>query len=502
MKFDKFMSTAYRVLCIIVCIIVVIGSVRACQERSINASAVEISPSEQTGISEYFNTYGQNLNGIDFQLSEDEDGNRSARLQIYGLQKFALEDMTNAYLGMDFSTAPDTLTVSGGGGMALYKSHLDNLIHSVTLYTITGQGSSLSKPFISSDEFIVYWNFSNRYGSNCTFIPVTGYFGCQMSPYNSGGRVTFSCPSGYFSSSTLQVASGYDNASRWALYPGNDGGAISDIQTNFYSVSVGNLQPCGYAGSNITLPSGTVDTSTPWRYYNDTLLPYIRQNFNFPNIDDYLVFPDGYTEPFTPEYIEPTAQTKWFPIIIGIPIPTEIFDEDDAQILLDLLDLFIPNKLQFNVDGITIQFPRDGSEVVKIDGHEYPIPLPETEIDGHDISIPDLLHFVFDDINFNINADGTITIEGQTFTLPVGTPEQLPTGAENYIYEYEIPTMENINIVSQRLTPVDLSAFVGGVSFIWGVLGRFFYDFGLAPAVVASLGLSAIAFAMGKIGGH
>ena len=267
--------------------------------RPVSASAAEISVGEQTQIYEYLDTSHDGLINIDFQLDENSDGNRSTRLKIYALQQFAFTEQTNFYDNLDFSVAPDSVTVSGGGGVALYKSHIDNGIHSVRMYNISGQGSSLSKPFIASDEFIVYWNFSNRYGSNCIFVPVSGYYGCQMSPYYSGGRVTFSCPSGYFSSSTLQVASGYDNASRWIIYPGTTPGAISDIQTNFYSLSVGNDQPCGYEGQIVVLPSASVPTSSPWDYYNNNLLPYIWNTYGH-DFDEILVFPEGYEPPAQP----------------------------------------------------------------------------------------------------------------------------------------------------------------------------------------------------------
>ena len=187
---------------------------------------------------------------------------------------------------------PESSVISGGGVGAFYKSHVDDNIHFVNYSAFSAEGASFNYPWISSDEFTVYVNYTNRYGSSAKFVSAqtSDGVGAVLSPYVSGGRVTFSSTGGYFTSGDLQVASGYDNTSRLLIKP-NSSGAISDITTNFYSLSVSNPQNCGHYGDIAELPPETVDPRYIYNYYNNVIIPYIQQDSGDSNIDVYLFIP-------------------------------------------------------------------------------------------------------------------------------------------------------------------------------------------------------------------
>ena len=262
----------------------------------LSAGAVEITVGEQSGIYEYLDTYGQTLFDIDFQLDQDEDGNRSTRLKIYGLQKIALEEQSRIYDLMDFEVAPSYISMSGSAGIGLYESAFDHQIHSVSVTPFSGQGSSGSASWASSDEFTVFFTWSNRYGVNLVWEPYTSgrYCGGRLTNWNSGSSFGVSQSGSYFTS----------------LYTDNDpyvgtfsiGVSSSNVEIlprglNWYSVIHGNSQYIGWSGDVVDIPpADDVPTDQPWSYYNNEILPYIWQEFGH-DFDDILVFPDGYTPP-------------------------------------------------------------------------------------------------------------------------------------------------------------------------------------------------------------
>lgn len=72
--------------------------------------------------------------------------------------------------------------------------------------------------------------------------------------------------------------------------------------------SLSYLTLVGAQGVSVTLPEYTVNTVSPWNYYNNTLLPYIKQTFNdIDNIENYLVFPNGYYPSISPDPTEPAT---------------------------------------------------------------------------------------------------------------------------------------------------------------------------------------------------
>lgn len=522
MKFDKCMEYLYKVLCLLTVAAVVIGCITSCAMRPVTASAVEISAEEELQINDFLDAWAENQSAIDFQLSSDEDGNRNVRLKIYALQNLGLQNVSSIYDNLELSAAPDTMTVSGGGGVGYYRSHIDGNAHLVTVYSLPpflpdyGTTTSLSYTLCSSDEFTVSARVSGSI-QYCSSLPDTNYsafggYNLRRDPNNPDtSTFTLSATGDYFNFSSKTLSGSLSSYSYWNGYKcnlWNDSGAPLLSASAFSAVVNASSLPVNFAptvgnGQGVQLPSGTIDTEKPWDYYNNILLPYLEEEF--PGYDDYFVFPDGYQvpePPYVPDYVD-TNIPIIIPIIIGDPLPIDI--TDDLGNLLDVLDILaelLPDGgLQFNIDGVTITFPRDGDNVV-IDGKQYPLPLPDLEIDGHTINLPDNTNFYFDDVHFVINADGTITIGGDTYTLPIGTPTQVTSDYVDRVYEYEIPTMERLNIVDAEIDPVDLSAYSSMISGFWGLGARLYADLDIVNVVIACLSISAIGYAISKIGGH
>ena len=97
-----------------------------------------------------------------------------------------------------------------------------------------------------------------------------------------------------------------------------------------------------------------------------------------------------------------------------------------------------------------------------------------------------------------LNSDGTISIDNVVYNLPIGTPAQLPTDANEFLYEYEIPTVERINIVDADLQSPTLSTFGNAINFIWASVYTVLSSTGLLPLVAISLGLGAVGYVCGR----
>lgn len=259
--------------------------------------AAEIGVDDQTGIYDYLDTGAQNLQQIDFSLDFDEDGNRSVRLKIYGLQKLAFSEQTAFYDNLDFGSAPDTTTVSGSAASGLYT--YNGAVQPVSVSVFSSSGSKI---VCSAPDFTMRYIIPD--GATCSVFQSensTSYlYNCFAATSDFPGS-EFRC-SGIFSGYSTQIFQNISNQlaiSKTAiptLSPGN-------ISRNSYTL-IGGL------GVNFSLPSGTVDTSKPWDYYNNVLLPYMEEEF--PGYDDYFVFPDGYNPPEPP----PQVPTE-FPTLPG-----------------------------------------------------------------------------------------------------------------------------------------------------------------------------------------
>lgn len=495
MKFDKVMDIAYKILAILTCAALVLGIVSCSKSYAIKASAIEISASEQAGIQDYFDAYSNGLAGISIDFSTDEDGNRTRKLEILGLQQLAFREQFKVYDNLDFTLAPDTLSMAGSCSSALYQVSGDPNYYVVNLFPVSGG----KYPWIAatSQHFNLSISLSN-YLAQGDFPSVTRYVQYGVNGSTSTGF--------YFSGSGqnrhiyMTDKSGF--FSDWELQTQGCQFYISSTSIPVFTVGQ-RLQfggTIGGFGSTYNLPESDVPTVSPWDYYNDTLLPYIRQNYNIENIDQYFVFPNGYTpsqDPTEPPSITPGTPgggvTVIAPVIIGVG---GIFNIDGVD-----FDIFAPVKGQLSIDGIDFQFPRDDSSKVYINQTPYTIPLPEIEINGHSISLPDINTIIFDGAEFTINSDGSLTINEQNYPLPIGEPETIESNAQYYIYKYEIPTLENINIPDAELEAPDLSQFANSLSFISSAAVDFVNELGLMPFIIAMLSLGVLGYALWKIGG-
>lgn len=271
--------------------------------RPVKGSAVEIGISDQSEIYEYLNASEEGLSAIDFSLDEDEDGNRSVRLKLYGLQKIALQEQTRIYDLMDFEVAPSYISVSGSGGVGLYESAIDHNIHAIENFSVSSGGGII----LSSDEFSIRLNIIDNSGGKLNFSSYSNTTssliskGLNISPngwaYNlslslsQSGNYFIQLPS-WTSSSNVGNMYIYTN-----IYTYNPPSVLSRTALNSifsYAPDVGNM------GEFVEIPpADDVPTDSPWDYYNNDLLPYIWDEFGH-DFDQYLIFPDGYEPPPEP----------------------------------------------------------------------------------------------------------------------------------------------------------------------------------------------------------
>lgn len=256
--------------------------------------AVEIGYEEQAGIDDYLSTYGENQHAIEIDYRVDEDGNRDAHVAILALQRVALNEQTKIYDNMDFSIAPSSVSVSGSGSYGYYKTTLDSDIHFGT-WTLGTQNLFVS----DSINLIIDTTNSGYTVSNMRFrsyVTTTNVLVFNiLSPSGSDGQFSIYDSSGYMARS--QSTTGGD------FYPAslNSNNAVPTIPAGA-SIDVYSAYGAMTKGSPLlTLPSGDVDTSRPWDYYNNVLLPYIENNYgDVVDYRDFLVFPDGYQPPAQP----------------------------------------------------------------------------------------------------------------------------------------------------------------------------------------------------------
>lgn len=263
--------------------------------------AIEIGASEQAGIYDYTNAGQQGLINIDFQLDEDEDGNRSKRLKIYALQNFVFSEAFGLYDNMDFSVAPDTVTFGGYGITGFYRLTAGGALRRCSIYTFPDWSSAnFGHVFIYADDYSYSITSDNLSASQCRLWDETFLFQLQ-------GRVIDQSQNVHIDLVGSGIGASY---TPWLVFE-NGSGTVSKY-INIHSTATGSppvysaVDPrygfpdplCGLA-VNYTLPTGTVDTSEPWNYYNNVLLPYMEQEF--PGFEQYFVFPDGYTPEEPPE---------------------------------------------------------------------------------------------------------------------------------------------------------------------------------------------------------
>ena len=481
-KIDRFMTYAAHVSAVAVASLVVLGAVVSCTD---SVSAAEIS--DTAAIDAYLDASTTRANALDLELSRDSGGDISLKLSVLGLQRQALSAQAGVYENLDFSTAPDSFPVSGSGGAFLFLD-ANNVKHTGHIYAPSGVFDFRSRPapydmgtVVFSDLFNVH--LYNALGSN-------------------SGRVTFSSSGVSFGASAIEGGNG------WAAFRFVD--TLGYLNTYSYTqnnINIGNTFNIAQMANNITsglpgsqwsfnrsvyfssytLPSGDSPTISPWNYYNNVILPYIRQNYNFTDIDTYLYFPGGYEpqEPVVPPGIDVDINAGAGAIIMG------------AGAVIDGIDVFAPISGQLTLDGVNFQFTNSGD--VYINGGKSD--LQPITIDNHDITFENNNEFSFDNNTIKINADGTITINGIIYNLPVGQPSTENPSAPSWVYSQPIPTMETLQIPKATLSFPDFSSYSDSVSFVWDSIYKILTDSGLFPVVIGIFALASISFALYRLGG-
>lgn len=499
MKFDRIMEHCFRVFCIVTAFTIFVAAVTSCVGGTISVGAVEISA--ESDYSEYLSAYGQNLNGIDFQLSNDEDGNRNVRLKIFGMQQALLEDQTNIFNSIDWGSPPEAVDISYSGLTALYYNP-ENVVKPVSLHLVENKNYKGNNIFISSPEFNFIFDYSgdgsdtysfyyyNTDGNNINYDFNFNAF------YTGSARYGFQTLNNLYTSYIRNFSAPASMSQTYIIHTDHIP-KFNGVGTLSGNIVVGGL------GQQTNLITDIIDTNTPWEYYNDTFLPYIHENYGY-DYDEYLVFPDGYQLPVVPTeppMIPPIVDGGGV-VVGGIFAPIIL----GAGAILDLgglnLDVFAPIDGLIRLDGIDIQFPLDDSDNrVVINNRYFPVPSAEPfEIDGHIFNFDDLFHFEFDGISFIRNPDNTLTIEDTDYNYPIGTPEITPSEAYDMVYEYQIPTIENINVVDARLEAPELDEFANVTNFLWACITRVLNDSGMMPFVMVAISISAVSFVLWKVG--
>lgn len=363
MKFDKFMNICYRILCLITGIVVLLGFCVSCFGSPLKAKA--FSPADPTTwatlVDEWRDEYENNLTSTLQQINQglangDIDASTDAGKRFLAVQALQALALSNPSMGTilhavdlglqtvpDFSAIedlPDSFTVSGSSFSGLY-SDLSGDVKTISVMPVTdgtiifGDGFSFIIGFTDDNYVSRSASCSSSVsGNRVTLTFSTDYNGrVFLDPVPSGSinGTAVTVPSRSYWISSESWLSKWGTFSRSFAFSTNSIPVYSSHSaydfTYFLAGSPNTIM--GY-GQHIVLPSETIDTQTPWNYYNNTILPYIQQNY--PEItNNYLVFPNG-----------------WYP---SIPDPTEPPTFPNGGIYIDK---------QYNI-GINIIYPTDAS---------------------------------------------------------------------------------------------------------------------------------------------
>ena len=484
-KIDSVMGYGFKFLVFAVVFAFVCGFASSCFAVPAKALSVE----DELKVNEYFEASQTRKGLIEYDYNADEDGNKSVHLAIMGLQDLALNAQSELYNDLSIG---DTASISGSGGGALYRTETNGQIKIVNVSVASG----FDEIVCTSPDWNVKLTVSN--------LEIDTFRDSWVTTDSSGYIFSYRCDFGDNSYSAqnylyLTDLNGYLNtASSYGRFNTSMGIRINrtGIPVISSGTSVTTSNGLGGYGTSYTLPPDTFNTSEPWEYYNNTLLPYIRENYNIVDIDEYLYFPDGYNPGGDPAPIINNDNNVLIlpPIIAGAGAIINVGGVD--------FNVSVPLDGLINVDGIQFQFPKNDNSKIVIDGSPYDLPLPEITIDGHTIEMPDTNQIIIDGVTFEINADGSLTIDGTNYPLPIGQPETMPPGASDYVMYYEIPTLERLNIVDATVTKPDLDAYANGMTVVWDSVSRILGASGYAAIIPVLLSFAAIYYLLFKVGGH
>ena len=305
-KVDYIMEILHKIISVLTVLACVAGLAWSCtNDADITASATIAVPDWAFPFKSYTDSYEDSLDEIQKQdgylahvLNDPNVSNEEKRQILIGnaLQTFDFKfaaDLIAHWNDDGFPTDPEEeVAVTGSGYAGLY--YFDNVLYTGVLYPKPENwsivfGASGYEPVCVTPHFTVgvvmepvngvtYYRGGNAYlcadGGNGKFrFDASAVF---ESYEVDGSRAQafwkpFETVPRYYSSSTLLGLWDYFNGYKFFL-----GSTIS-----------------------VSLPSDTVTVSKPWEYYNNILLPYLRNsvyNSLSSNIDvtQLLVFPDGY----------------------------------------------------------------------------------------------------------------------------------------------------------------------------------------------------------------
>lgn len=296
-----------RLLCFL-CILSITSAFIFCAISPIHASADTVDDpvfwAQQTN--NYKEQLEQGLQETENALITDiKNGNIDAtsalakqRMQAYALQQLALTspalydiyhyaDLAIQGIPTDYFDNPSEISISGSGMGAYYYNSSGNLNVSFLYLTdwtsSTGEHILVNAPdftfkFISTGEDTAEYKFYQN-GTNYPFIFSAIYTGdltliCDY-PDNTYTDYSQLYTSPVSVSETFHV---YSNEIPTIAYFGN---------RPFRDAVIGGL------GETVVMPVANVESDRPYDYYNNTLLPYIRQNL--PSVTDVdIVFPNGW----------------------------------------------------------------------------------------------------------------------------------------------------------------------------------------------------------------
>lgn len=341
MKFDKFMNFCYKFIAFAVCVAVAVGCVSCCfspvtahalsYDEIMLDTAVAFKDAAEERLVEVGTAINTDLANGNLDASTEEG---KKILQAVALQTLYMQNpvMITILHALDLATQtipdfsalaelPDTTTFSYSGATGLYTSRLDGKVHSVVgfdTFSSISNASTVFFPLAISDEFSV--SFSVSRSENFDLLVSSDYTNINSNPITIGKYLSFtpgstyqisvSDSSDYFTdraTSDVYFRSGSGYAFGTYYYTGS--GSPRVLQQNLLasvSASYG-LQYCfGDLGLYVSSPSQSFPTMQPWKYYNDTLLPYIYNTYGDIN-NTYILFPGGYQPVPTPDPTEPAT---------------------------------------------------------------------------------------------------------------------------------------------------------------------------------------------------
>lgn len=338
------MNILYRAICFITVVFVVAGFCVSCFVEPFKAHADELDI--LTSVFAYEDEFRESLITVNRAANDAvNDSNISSESKakiraVLALQELALRTMPSIYGNPTNPILPDsdTVTFSGTASSGLYKSEIDNQTHIVTLCpppAVGNYSSSLSWTFASSDEFNATLLLTSSSDDYPVRVDSTHFNDGSYFPnyYNGYADIVIAIFRGDL---VLQSDSYFSGFTHSEYRYGQDivGFSISNenrvptLSRNL-TFALGNVSSLGASGISATLPNQTVDTEEPWSYYNDYLLPEMRQDY--PDVPDiFFAFPQGYYPAPAPDPTEPPSFPngginidKQYNIGINIIFPTD-----------------------------------------------------------------------------------------------------------------------------------------------------------------------------------